>query len=368
MVGPAARAGERVPPAPGGPGGPDTAEALRASAAHVPAMPRRVLLLALAVLAAAAAGCLGGDSAADDPGQTPDPGAPGGDGAGEADGGSDEPTGYATPRWAPGLWWSYSYRLAGETGTVTFAVQAQSDQQYTLLANGTHHAAVEAVRDLAYVGPVRADDLAGLVDGEPVRFFEWPLRDGRTWRTTWNGVERVHQARAVDAQVLNRTVPGIEVTSTAGNRTLATYTYSPSVGWFTRLEVPGRNLTYRLRDAGFAYRRNLTTADATTAFQASSPTTKAGSFDVPAEADRVAAALAGGGARASYRLDLADPNGTRHEYGPQACTSCQVAVLGLLPAAPGRWTAEATLASDPPGNLTASVSVVDARPVRVAYE
>lgn len=332
-------------------------------------MPRRALLLTLVVLAAAAAaGCLGGDGAADDPGQDPGQGDPGGGpGGGDGDGGSDEPAGYATPRWSPGLWWSYNYTLAGETGTATFAVQDEAGDRYTLLANGTHHAAVDALRDLAYVGPVRAGDLAGLVDGEPVRFFEWPLRDGRTWRTTWNGRERVHEARATDLEVLGRTIPGVEVTSTAGNRTLATYAYSPAVGWFTRLDVPSRNLTYELRDAGFAYLGNLSAANASIAFQATSPVAKAGAFSVGAEADRVGVSVRGGGSQASYRVDLADPNGTRHEYGPEACMACRVDVLDLHPAVPGSWSADAAVASDPPGNLTASVSVVDVRSVAVAY-
>jgi hypothetical protein len=329
-------------------------------------MRRRVLLLALALSAAALAGCLGTDSGGTD--GAPDADAPdGGSDGGSDDGEDDEPAGYATPRWSPGLWWSYNYSLAGETGTVTFAVQAEEDDRYTLLANGTHHAAVDVLRDLAYVGPVRAEDLAGLVDGEPVRFFEWPLRDGRTWTTTWNGIERTHDASEADLEVPGGTLPGMEITSTAGGETLATYTYAPAVGWFTRLEIPGRNLTYELTDIGFGYQRNLTQASVSPVFEETAPAATATTFQVPAEADRVAVAVDGGGDRVGYEVSLGDPNGTRHQVGPQACMDCTVDVLELLPAIPGTWSAEANLASTPPGNVTAKAGLVDAEPVAVDY-
>lgn len=323
-------------------------------------MRRSIAVLAL-VLAVAAAGCLGPDPA----GSAPDPDPPSESDPDDPADGDDEPEGFVTPTWSAGLWWRYEVTRDGETGSVTFAVQEKGDGTYTLLANTTDHAALDAVVDLAYVGPVRTSDLAGLVDGEPVRFFEWPLRDGRTWTTTWNGLERTHEARRTDVEIAGGTFDGAEITSTAGDRTLATYAYAPAVGWFTRLEIPDRNLSYQLEDAGFAYGGNLTRAEASTALEAASPAVQAGPFTVPEEAARVSLEVAGGGESTSYEARLLDPNGTQHEYGPEACSGCQVDLVDLLPARPGEWSAELTLASDPPGNLTARVDVVTAANVSV---
>lgn len=332
-------------------------------------MASRAGLAVLLALAVVTAGCLGGgsDSA---PGTGTDPGAdPGGQpGSDPGGGGTDNGAqGFQPPEWSPGLWWEYNVTRGDETGSVIFAVQAESGDRYTLLANATGHAARDAVVDLAYVGPVRKSDLAGLSGDAPVRFFEWPLHDGRTWTTTWNGRERTHTARRTPVEIPGGELPGVEVASTAGGRTLARYGYAPAVGWFTHLELPQRNLTYRIADAGFAYRGNLTTAAASTAFEASSPSARAGTFDVPNGSAAVALRLGGGGTRASYDLSLADPGGTRHTYGPEACMACSVDVLDLLPPVPGAWTAEAKLASTPTGNLTATASVVTAETVAVEY-
>lgn len=329
-------------------------------------MAARAALVAFLALAVVTAGCLGGGS---DPGA--DPGAGTGDGGssgpGGPDDGDDEPQGLQAPRWSPGLWWRYNVTRGDGTGSVVFAVQAESQDRYTLLANGTSHAARDALEDLAYVGPVRVEDFAGVTDEGPVRFFEWPLEDGKTWTTPWNGVERTHEATRTQVTIPGGTLPGVEVTSTADGRTLATYEYAPAVGWFTRLELPQRNLTYTLADAGFAYRGNLTRAEASTALEFTSPAARAATFDVPAEAAAVVLRLAGGGERVSYDVSLADPNGTRHAYGPEACMGCSVDVLDLLPAVAGTWTTEGKLASTPTGNLTASASVVTAETVTVDY-
>lgn len=323
---------------------------------------RRALLAALA-LALVAAGCLGGGS---ETGSDPDPGV--GDGTDPGGPGEDdEPQGFEAPRWGPGVWWEYNVTRGDETSSVVFAVQEVSDDRYTLLANGTDHAARDAIEDLAYVGPVRTDDLAGLVDGEPVRFFEWPLQDGTTWTTTWNGVERTHEARTTRVTIPGGSLQGAEIESTAGDRTLATYSYAPAVGWFTRLELPQRNLTYELADAGFAYPGNLTRAEATPAAEFTSPAAGIGSFDVPGDAAAVALRLDGGGDQVSYDVSLTDPNGTRHAHGPETCEGCQVRLLDLLEPVPGTWAAEAQLVSVPAGNLNATASIVAAEHVAVQY-
>lgn len=331
-------------------------------------MPSRLAAVSLAALALLAAGCLTPDALSDDPDGGTDPGdGPGaGDGGDGADG-DEELEGYAKPRWSPGLWWTYNVTRGGEEGEVTFAVQAESPEGFTLLADDPDHAALDAVADLAYLGPVRGSDLAGFQGDEPVRFFEWRLTDGRTWTTTWDGAERTHEARLGEVEIVGRSVDGATVTSSAGGEVRASYDFVPGVGWFTRLDLADRDVSYEIAAAGFAYDGNLTRAQAEPGLEAESPAVTVDSFTVPEEAARVGVRIAGAADSLSYDLSLVDPNGTRHAYGPESCQECSADVLDLLPAIPGEWSVQAHLTSDPAGNLTATVSVVTVEQVDVDY-
>lgn len=142
------------------------------------------------------------------------------------------------PVWSVGDAWDYTGLRGGEpTGSGTLVVAQASAATYTLLATGADLATADAVFDISYVGPVRVADLAGAQEGTAVKFFDFPLRDGKSWTATWDGnavtiVAKANPSIATPAG----THAGYDITASLEDGTVhATYDYVPALKWWSRI-------------------------------------------------------------------------------------------------------------------------------------
>lgn len=154
---------------------------------------------------------------------TPDDAGPG---AGDPAATGDEPL--EVPEWNVGSFWTFSSSGPGGIGTYTLAVGESTGSDYVI---GTDHDALaffDATDPISTMGPQRKSDLAGSQGTTRVEFFKWPLEDGKTWSTTWDG--EVHEITA------NRTSEReFSFTATVGGETRIQYAYDHSVKWFTEM-------------------------------------------------------------------------------------------------------------------------------------
>lgn len=145
----------------------------------------------------------------------------------------------AAPVWSVGDAWSFATQQADGAGEpVTLAVTASNGQSYTLLPTGEDMAVYDALFDVSYVGPIRATDLAGAQDGTPVRFFDFPLKDGKSWSTTWDGLTITLTAKANPAiSTPMGTQAGFDIVATReGGEVHATYDFVPALKWWSHIE------------------------------------------------------------------------------------------------------------------------------------
>lgn len=123
----------------------------------------------------------------------------------------------------------------GESASNTFVVTASSGTTYTLASTGVEPAVYDALFDISFIGPMRASDLAGSQAGAAVKFFDFPLTNGKTWSTTWDGLEvRVTATANPRIETPRGPQPGFDIVAALPDGTPhATYNYVPAVKWWT---------------------------------------------------------------------------------------------------------------------------------------
>lgn len=324
-------------------------------------------LIPIAVAALALAGCMGADSGASPAATGPEPLANGAKAAElmppeEALAASlaADPSNatLAVPVWAVGDSWTV-VTANGETQTAV--VTSASQQSYRLDVTGEQTASYDAIGDVSWIGTIRAADLAGAQQGTAVKFFDFPLADGKTWSTTWDGLEVTMTARLNPALATSAgTQPGFEIVAMAGDAVHATYDFVPSMKWWSRIEWPAQG--YGL--AVSAYKPNWTgTAIRGTASQilelaAAGPVTNtpAAEFTVSEGQTTVMLLLMGATEQQARAMAIVDPEGQPFPL-PEGE---DVLVDGMprddfttvqLPPTPGSWKIALAMAHDPEGSF-----------------
>lgn len=96
-----------------------------------------------------------------------------------------------------------------------------------------------AANDYPYVGAFDHDLASTPREGEPIRFYDWPLTDGKTWDTAWFGRRVTVEAVFVESMPgpLGRE-PGFALTmrDARSGAFLVTYDYVPSLRWWSGFE------------------------------------------------------------------------------------------------------------------------------------
>ncbi|HET6398584.1 MAG TPA: hypothetical protein VFH47_03420 [Candidatus Thermoplasmatota archaeon] len=193
-------------------------------------MPRLAApLLPLSLLALALAGCSGPQDAD----------APGGGAAEPAEG---EAQRAGLPGTKVGDWWNFTTSMGS---SFTLVVAADAGAAWTFGTDSASLAFFDAREDISYLGPQRKSDLAGSQGSQAVQFFRFPLEDGATWSTTWDGqAVTVAAAREGDA---------FRMVASNATGPYATYLYDPAVGWM-------RELAFLAPDGTESFRMDLAAA------------------------------------------------------------------------------------------------------------
>lgn len=185
---------------------------------------RWTLPVAGLLLAGVLAGCLvgggGGEAADAEPSQAQAPA--------EAPGGEV----LEAPNWSVGDHWSY----AVDDRETTWVVTGETADAWILDTTDREAAFIDARNDVSFFGERRKADLAGSQEGEPVEYFDWPLEEGKTWTTTWDGVRRTVTVESVEDGTA-------ELVATQDERVAVEYTYDASAGHLGRFAFLDENGT-----------------------------------------------------------------------------------------------------------------------------
>lgn len=250
----------------------------------------------------------------------------------------------AAPTWNVGDWWEFKSPDDGHT----YAVSAAGSDSYTVLPKKVDAAVYDAVFDISFVGSIKRADLSGRQEAGPVKFFDFPLSDGKTWKTTWDGFEVTLTAKE-EATIPTPLGPGpgFSITGIRGNETFVEYTYSPVVKWWTKVTWGG-DYSLELIGAGANYTGELYTAEATTVVDKDlsgngGPIAEA--FDIAETVTHVTYEFGLYASEAAYHLRIIDPENAMFAEGGGACMPCHVGVQDTVPAVPGTWHAAGLVAS-----------------------
>lgn len=175
------------------------------------------------VLLAAVAGCLAGGPGGD----------AGGPGAADVAAADDAPDVLRAPNWSVGDHWTYQVEGFGED---TWVVTGQTRDAWIVDTTSREVAFLDARADISFLGPRPKATVAGSQGGTDVEYFHWPLEEGKTWTTTWDGVRRT-------VTVENVSDGTAELIATQDGRLAVEYTYDAKAGHFGRFAFFDENGT-----------------------------------------------------------------------------------------------------------------------------
>lgn len=313
------------------------------------------------------AGCFGGgDDAAEDPRQetlegaaatTPNAGEAAAPGA-SADGSFDAPT------WAVGDAWAVAPE-GGEGEPAVLVVTKAEGDAYTLSTTDPDAAGYDALFDVSYLGRIRASDLAGHQGGKPVQFFSFPLTDGKTWTTTWDGLEVKLTATWVPALQTGAGVhPGFAIVGTAEGETYVKYDYVPALKWWSHLTfASGYGMKVQRTFAGWT--GDYLVGEAKRLVDG--PAEPSRTFVVEEGQAFVHVNLRGSSTQHARAWAILDPEGAPHETqeSTAAAGGGGISVTERLPPTPGEWRVVSPVVHAD-GDFTLVVTQVKLTPMTLA--
>lgn len=202
--------------------------------------------------------------------------------AGTAPGSSGQET-LEAPTWSIGDHWTYT---GGGFGETTWVVTGDEGRDWIVHTTNEQVAFLDARTDVSFLGEVRKSDLAGSQGDDRVEYFDWPLEAGKTWTTTWDGVEREITVDRVEDRIAH-------LTARQEGRLAVEYTYDSAAGHmgsFTFYDENGtETASAELMDGGSNFTGTAVSwtlervIDRTGTFGVQ-PTSWGGQFEVPADA------------------------------------------------------------------------------------
>lgn len=265
----------------------------------------------------------------------------------------DAPLDVEAPEWLVGDAWSIVSRGFGEEERSFLVVTAADASGYTLATSSEQAAGYDAMHDISYIGRIRASDLAGHQQGEPVKYFDFPLADGKTWTARWDGFDVALTATA--------TPTGFAISGAIDGAPYVEYDYSPEMKWWTRIHFVQGDYGFTVERLQPEWRGTIASATASVLYEAGpeSPvfTSGTGSFTVDEGQTFAMLTLIGGGERWARAFVLTDP--ANSVYPTTTVENAEVEAMGprgvflqeRLPATPGPWRVEAPAVHDPSGGF-----------------
>ncbi len=255
------------------------------------------------------------------------------------------------PTWAVGDAWTIeSFGFATHTCTLV-VVDASPD--YVLAPTCQESAILDATYDVSYLGRIRARDLAGSQQGDPVRFFDFPLTDGKKWTTTWDRQEITLTATfapTIAAPGLG-SAPGFTITgATSEGEPYVAYDYSPALKWWTTLDFFDYGIRVKSFQSNWTGTYKTAAANPVFTYASSVPgffVPPASTFTVNEDQTALVVMLIGQFGGHAYTARLVDPAGsTPWDRTSSAQNGSTFDVTNLDPT-PGQWTFAASGMFDP---------------------
>lgn len=265
------------------------------------------------------------------------------------------------PVWSVGDAWTIQSGGAGADGPSTLVVVAADSASYQVRPTTEDLATFDAMFDISYVGRVRASDLAGHQQDQPVRFFSFPMRDGTAWSTTWDGLEvslRAGFQPAIPTPMGPQ--PGFVIQgTTADGATYVEYDYVPALKWWTHIHFTEG---YGFKVTGFQanWTGQYAVGTAKTLLTFASGGAPGGVFTVDADQTFVTMTTAGYAEAYARGVVLVDPDnsermGPYHEASPTPAGGFDVRTF---PAKAGQWKVAAPTAHHPNGGFVVTLQQV----------
>lgn len=158
--------------------------------------------------------------------------------------------------WARGSYWAYDATFtSGRTHAIALVVHEAREDGFRLGSNRS-----SGFFGLPFSGNVSAD-LNPEIGGVEWPMYRFPLSDGASWSYAMFGHDATTTAYAAMVRLPDGSdEPGFRLEASSYGQVFARYDYSPTTGWFTRLELvdPGKReqvLDVRLTDHGAAWGR-----------------------------------------------------------------------------------------------------------------
>lgn len=201
------------------------------------------------------AGCLGATDAGEDANVTPtnattpdtaDTDGATTDGDGPTDGAPAEATLTAPPDWRIGEWWTVELTssLTGETVEMTRVVAGTEGEDYLIGQPEDAWSTEGLVFHVPGLGEVRQDDLSYEVHDVRFQPLQFPLTDGASWQTSFEGLD-------VEASVTTTDAGTAEIHYCCGRNITATY--DPGVRAITSFDADDGFISYEVIDHGYDY-------------------------------------------------------------------------------------------------------------------
>lgn len=273
----------------------------------------------------------------------------------------------AAPLWLVGDAWAIrSDDGAGNTENSVLVVTRADADAYTLETTSATVAGFDAMFDVSYVGRIRASDLAGAQQGNPIEFFRFPLADGATWTTTWDGLEIALTATAAPAiSTAVGTQPGFTIVGTADGAPYVEYDYVPALRWWSHLQFAA-GYGFRVERAMTNWTGEVATAQAKLVYESASVAPlggpNSGAFTVSEGQTFLAMTIAGAGSSYARALVLTDPAGapymTTTPNAEGAPTGGAYFYYETLPPTPGQWHVGNPTLHDPEGSASIRIHEV----------
>lgn len=320
----------------------------------------RAGLASFVVLAAALAGCMGSDDMAPTARDEPLDSALVPSVSVDAVTGATANASAEAPVWNVGDAWAISTSGTGESERAFLVVAAAGSDAYTLATTSERMAGFDAMFDVSYVGKIRASDLAGHQQGEPVKYFDFPLADGKTWTAKWDGFDV--------ALTATKKGDGFAIVGAVDGAAYVEYDYAPDMKWLTHIHFLQGDYGFKVERLQSNWTGVLATATAKVIYE-SAPLAPigspgAGSFTVDEGQTFAMVTLAGGGSQWARAFTLVDPAG--QPYSTSTIGNAETEAMGprgvylqeQLPATPGEWRIAAPSVHDPTGAFFVTIHEV----------
>lgn len=256
------------------------------------------------------------------------------------------PVAVEAPVWLLGDSWSIT-SFGGGTEERGFVVVTKADtESYLLETTSEQLAGYDAMNDISFLGRIRARDLAGFQADAPIQFFDFPLADGKSWKTQWDGMEVTLTAAKAGE--------GFTIVGMTESAPYVTYDYKPSLKWWSGIEFAGG---YGLRVDRFApnWTGTLATATANMVYMSTTvfpvATINSEPFTVSEGQTFLGLRIHGGGDAWARTLTLMDPANqpymTTTANSEATATPMWVNYEEQIPAVPGTWHISAPVAHSP---------------------